>query len=398
VVDGRLKWIWDAYTTSDEYPYAQPVILDDAITPPEEPIFPTLTGSANYVRNAVKVVVDAYDGTMTYYVADENDPIVQVWNATFPQLFRPLSAASPELLEHFRYPENYFQVQASQYTSYHVTDPQVFYGKQDFWAVPLDPAETLPVQDGEEQQPEVPAGDEQPLMRPYYVLMRLPGEPDETFTLILPFTPAGRQNMIAWLAAKSDPGDSYGETISYEFPSGRNVDGPTQVFARINADAEFASERTLLGQSGSRVRFGDFLVMPIEDSLLYVQPVYVQSNQRNAIPELRRVIVVNGDAIGLGTTLQSALADALGDVVPPPDGEEPPPDGGEEPPPGTVDEQVQALLEEAAQHFALAEAALRDGDLARYQSEIALAQDAVEQAQALVGAGATEPSPSPSPE
>jgi uncharacterized membrane protein (UPF0182 family) len=202
--------------------------------------------------------------------------------------------------------------------------------------------------------------------------------------------------MISWLAAKSDPGDDFGQMISYEFPSGQNVDGPTQVFARINADSEFATERTLLGQEGSRVRFGDFLVVPIDDSLLYVQPVYVQSNQANAIPELRRVIVVNGGNIGIGSSLESALADALGDAVPtptPPDGDG---GGGEPPPTGTVDEQVQALLDEAANHFALADAALRDGDLATYQREVELAQAAIDEAQALLG-GQAEMSPSPSP-
>jgi uncharacterized membrane protein (UPF0182 family) len=214
--------------------------------------------------------------------------------------------------------------------------------------------------------------------------------------LILPFTPLDRQNMIAWLAAKSDPGDDFGQMISYEFPSGRNVDGPTQVFARINADSEFATERTLLGQEGSRVRFGDFLVVPIEDSLLYVQPVYVQSNQANAIPELRRVVVVNGGNIGIGASLESALADALGEAAPTP----PPPDDddGEPPPTGTIDEQVQALLEEAANHFALADAALRNGDLATYQREVELAQGAIEEAQSLVGGDAEfSPTASPSP-
>jgi uncharacterized membrane protein (UPF0182 family) len=226
--------------------------------------------------------------------------------------------------------------------------------------------------------------------------MKLPGETEETFSLILPFTPLERQNMIAWLAAKSDPGEDFGQMISYEFPSGRNVDGPTQVFARINADSEFATERTLLGQEGSRIRFGDFLVVPIDDSLLYVQPVYVQSNQANAIPELRRVVVVNGGSIGIGTSLESALADALGDAVPTPT----PPDGdgdGEPPPTGTVDEQVQALLDEAANHFALADAALRSGDLSTYQREVELAQSAIEEAQALLDGEAAEPSPSPSP-
>ncbi|MGH2526577.1 MAG: UPF0182 family protein [Actinomycetota bacterium] len=388
IVDGRLVWIWDAYTTTNEYPYSEPLPLDDVATQPDADVasFPSLSGEANYIRNSVKVVVDAYDGTIAYYVADESDPIIRVWRSAFPDLFTPMSEATPDLLAHFRYPENLFQVQAWQFTSYHVTDPTVFYGRQDFWEFPGDPA-AAPVDAGEVTTAAVGP------MRPYYVLMRLPGEQVETFSLILPFTPLARQNMIAWLAAKSDPGEGYGQMISYEFPSGRNVDGPTQVFARINADSQFAAERTLLGQGGSEIRFGDFLVVPIEESLLYVQPVYVQSDQPNAIPELRRVIVVNGASIGIGSTLGEALDDALGEVVP-----TPPPDGGDgEPPPtGTADEQVQALLDEAANHFALADAALRNGDLATYQREVELAQAAIEEALALVGSEAAA-SPSPSP-
>ena len=389
IVDGRLKWIWDAYTTTNEYPYSQPAILDEVATPPEEQTFPSLTGPANYIRNSVKVVVDAYDGTITYYVVEPDDPIIQVWQSAFPDLFTPMSEATEDLLAHFRYPENLFQVQAWQFTAYHVTDPTVFYGRQDFWEFPGDPAAA-------QVDAEQVTTTALPPMRPYYVLMRLPGEQVETFSLILPFTPLARQNMVAWLAAKSDPGEGYGQMISYEFPSGRNVDGPTQVFARINADSQFAAERTLLGQGGSEIRFGDFLVVPIEDSLLYVQPVYVQSDQPNAIPELRRVIVVNGPNIGIGSTLGEALADAPGEVVP-----TPPPDGdgdgdGEPPPTGTADEQVQALLDEAANHFALADAALRSGDLATYQREVELAQAAIEEALSLVG-GEAAASPSPSP-
>jgi uncharacterized protein len=382
IVDDRLVWIWDAYTTTNEYPYSQPAILDEVATPPEEQTFPSLTGPANYIRNSVKVVVDAYDGTITYYVVEPDDPIIQAWQSAFPDLFTPMSEATQDLLAHFRYPENLFQVQAWQFTAYHVTDPTVFYGRQDFWEFAGDPAAA---QVDAEQVTTAAL----PPMRPYYVLMRLPGEQVETFSLILPFTPLARQNMVAWLAAKSDPGEGYGQMISYEFPSGRNVDGPTQVFARINADSQFAAERTLLGQGGSEVRFGDFLVVPIEESLLYVQPVYVQSDQPNAIPELRRVIVVNGPNIGIGSTLGEALADAPGEAVP-----EPPEDGAEPPPEGTVDERVQALLQEAADHFALADAALRDGDLATYQSEVELAQAAIAQAQELLGA---EPTTSPSP-
>jgi uncharacterized membrane protein (UPF0182 family) len=373
VVDGRLKWIWDAYTTTDQYPYSEPVALDEVTSGPVREGAPRLSGSANYIRNSVKVVVDAYDGTMTYYVVDETDPVIQVWQKAFPGLFT--TDVPDEVRAHFRYPENLFQVQAERFTSYHVTEPNVFYGKQDFWALPVDPT--------------VSSTEGQFLMRPYYVLMKLPGETDESFALILPFTPQERQNMVAWMAAKSGP-DEYGQIVTFEFPSGLNVDGPTQVFSRINQDSRFSAERTLLGQGGSQVQFGDFLVVPVADSLLYVQPVYVRATQTNAIPELKRVVVVNGSLIGIGTNLRDALADSIGQAVPP--------EGGGQPPPqGTVDEQVAELLDQAAQHFAAANAALTAGNLATYQSEIEAAQGAIEQAQALLeAASGASPSPQPS--
>jgi uncharacterized membrane protein (UPF0182 family) len=379
VVDGRLVWIWDAYTTTDQFPYSEPVDLAAVVSPGREGA-PQLTGNANYIRNSVKVVVDAYSGAMTYYVADPEDPIIRVWRQAFPDLFADLEDASADLLAHFRYPESLFQVQAERYTNYHVTDPTVFYGKQDFWALPADP--TVPATEGVGVA-----------MRPYYVLMRLPGDAEESFALILPFTPQGRQNLVAWVVARSDPGQGYGDIESFQFPTGLNVDGPTQVFARINQDPTFSAERTLLSQAGSDVLFGDFLVVPIEDSLLYVQPVYVRAQQENAIPELKRVIVVNGGEIGLGNTLREALSDSLGEVVTPPEG------GGEEPPPsGTVDEQVASLLDQAEQHFVAAEAALRNGDLATYQSETELAQAAIEDALALLGSGTgASPTPPPTP-
>jgi hypothetical protein len=376
VVDGRLVWIWDAYTTTNQYPYSDFVDLSEVASPSAQEQAPSLGGDVNYLRNSVKVVVDAYDGSLRYYVADPSDPIIQAWDLAFPTMFTDIDEASPDLLAHFRYPENLFQIQAFEYTNYHVTDPNVFYGKQDFWALPIDP--TI-------------AGSDQARMRPYYVLMRLPGEAEETFVLILPFTPLDRQNMVAWLAAKSDPGPEYGDIVSFEFPSGVNVDGPTQVFSRINQDARFSAERTLLGQGGSSIVFGDFLVIPLQDSLLYVQPVYVESNQLNAIPELKRVVVVNGSQIGIGSSLRAALTDSLGEVVPPDDGEQPPPQG-------SVEQQIQALLDQAAQHFVAADAALRAGDLATYQSEITAAQDATTQAQELIAELlGVQPSPSPSP-
>src|SRR5262245_18455929 len=382
IVDGRLVWIWDGYTTTNQYPYSDFVDLADVAASANQTT--STGGTINYVRNSVKVVVDAFTGKMTYYVADPNDPIIEAWAAAFPTMFTPLDQAPPELLQHFRYPENLFQVQAFQYTKYHLTDANVFCGKQDYWALPNDPTVTTPTGT---------AG--QAFMRPYYVLMRLPGETDESFVLILPFSPLDRQNMVAWLAAKSDPGPDYGHIVSFQFPSGVNVDGPTQVFSRINQDARFSSTRTFVGQGGSEIVSGDFLVIPLEDSLLYVQPVYVKSNQENAIPELKRVVVVNGTAIGIGTSLREALNDSIGTVVPPPTG-----GGGGGPPQGTTEQQIQQALDQASQHFAAADAALRQGDLATYQREIAAAQEATKRAQALIadllGAKSTA-SPSPSP-
>jgi uncharacterized membrane protein (UPF0182 family) len=373
IVDGKLVWIWDAYTTTDQYPYSQEIGLGDVVTAGSGT--PPLTGNVNYIRNSVKVVVDAYDGTMTYYVSDPNDPIIRVWEQTFPDLFRPISDASPDLLGHFRYPENLLQVQAAQYANYHVTDPSVFYGKQDFWQVPPDPT----------------VGSEGVAMRPYYVLMRLPGEADERFVLILPFTPQGRQNMVAWMAANCDPGTDYGKILSYEFTAGASVvDGPAQVFSRINQDARFSQERTLLGQGGSQVLFGDFLVIPIDTGLLYVEPVYVRSNQTSAIPELKRVVVVNGGKVGVGYDLQTAIPDSLA-------GQVAPPGGGGGPPGGTVEQQIAGLLQQAADHFAAAQTALKAGDLATYQIEVNAAQAAVDEANRLAKQAGAPPAPGTSP-
>lgn len=381
VVDGRVVWIWDAYTTTTAFPYSQEVDL--AAATPLGPGSIGLSGSANYIRNSVKVVVDAYDGTMTYYVADPIDPIIQVWANAFPNLFTPIDQAPAELLSHFRYPENLFQVQAAQFANYHVTDSDVFYQKQDFWAVPFDPTTSAGDATLESQVP----------LRPYYLLMRLPGEDDETFVLVLPFTPEGRQNIVAWMAAKADAGSGYGEIVAYQFPPGENVDGPSQVFSRMQQDARFSADQTLFSQSGSDVRFGDFLIIPISDGLLYVQPVYVRSSQETAIPELKRVLIANGGKVGYGSNLQLALNDSFGvAIVPPPD--------GEPAPGGTVPQQIARLLQQAVDHFARAEDALRAGDLATYQTEIEAAQAAIERANELASGQRGEtasPSPTPTP-
>jgi uncharacterized membrane protein (UPF0182 family) len=371
-----LKWIWDAYTTTNEYPYSEAVDLAEATQADDGA--GGLNGSANYVRNSVKVVVDAYSGTMDYY-ADLNDPIIQVWSNAFPDLFTPRDQAPQEIIDHFRYPENLFQVQATQFANYHVTDPSVFYQKQDFWQIPADPtlASSSDV-----------VGTTGPALRPYYVLMKVPGETTEHFQLILPFVPEGRQNMVAWMAADSDP-DNYGKIVAFQFPTGVNIDGPGQVFSRINQNPQFSTERTLLGQGGSEIQFGDFLVIPVENSFIYVQPIFVRSTQTTAIPELKRVIVANGTAIGLGDTIQEALANSVSGQVP----DNGSGDGGA----GTIADQVASLLGQALQHFQAADTALKAGQLGTYQSELAIAEELVQQANDLAAQEVDQPTASASP-
>jgi len=377
IVDGQPQWIWDAYTSTDEYPYSQAVDLQEAAPGQDSSTVP-FSGTVNYLRNSVKAVVDAYNGSITYYAylsGPNADPIVQVWAKAFPGLFTDIADAPPALAAHFRYPENLFQVQAFQYANYHVTDATLFYQKRDFWAIPDDP--TLPA-----------SGQAAESIRPYYQLIRLPGQQTEEFELVVPFVPADRQNMVGWMAASSDGAD-YGKLTVFRFPEGRTIEGPTQVFARINQDARFSSERTLLGQAGSVVLFGDFLVIPIEDSFLYVQPVYVQA-QQTPIPQLHDVIIVNGSGgpVTIADNLQDALRDAVSGSVPT--------GGGGGPSGGTTQQQIQRLLQQAQTHFENAQAALRSGNLAVYQSEIEAAQAAVDQAAKLAGQSAS-PSASPAP-
>jgi uncharacterized membrane protein (UPF0182 family) len=388
IVDGRLQWIWDAYTTTNNYPYSQSVNLADATDGQLG------SGEVNYMRNSVKVVVDAYNGTMTYY-ADLSDPIVQVWDRAFPGLFTSIDQAPDPLREHFRYPENLFQVQATQFANYHVTDPEVFYQKQDRWEIPADPTVTASTAPTTTTGITPEASAAAARLRPYYLLMKAPGDTSEEFQLVLPFVPEGRQNIVAWMAASSDPTD-YGRLLALELPDGANVDGPSVVFSRINQNPDFSAQRTLLGQGGSQVLFGDFLVIPIENSFLYVQPVYVRSNQETAVPELKRVVVANGDSVGVGNTLEEALADSVKGQVP-----EEPTGGGGGGGGGGGAQSVEALLSQALQHFQAADEALRRGDLATYQEELAEAQDLVQQAEDLAGgqtaAATTSPSASPTP-
>ncbi len=307
--DGRLIWIIDAYTTSDRYPYAQrtvergtdadPMPVPGGTAPDtarttgagRETVAATFTMPRiyNYIRNSVKITVDAYDGTVTFYLVDTTDPIALAYARMFPTLIRPISEMPEALRAHLRYPEDLFQVQSNVLNTYHVQDPQVFYNGEDVWT---GAAEII----GDRRQP----------VQPYYVMMRIPGETREEFLLMLPFTPANRDNMIAWLAARSD-GAEYGKLVLFKFPKDRLVYGPAQVDARIDQDPAISSQLTLWNQQGSRVIRGHLLVIPIGASTLYVEPIYLQA-ETSKMPELIRVVVASGSRVIMEPTLEEGLA------------------------------------------------------------------------------------------
>jgi uncharacterized protein len=364
IVDGRLVWIWDAYTTTDLYPYSDRIGLSAATNR-------DLTGRVNYIRNSVKVVVDAYDGTVTYYVMDPADPIIQVWERAFPSLFTAASQAPPELQAHFRYPEDLLQVQAYEFARYHVTDAPTFFNNTKRWAVPA-------------ALPDAVSGEATGTQRPYYVLLKLPGDTQEQFVLFQPLTPFGRQNMVGYVTAGSDPGQ-YGKLQAFQFPTGENVDGPSQVRSLINQDPTVAAQLTLLSQRGSDVIFGDLLIVPVEDSFLYVQPVFVTAaSGQTQIPELKRVVVVHGGNVTVANSFSDALDLSFGQ---------------QQQPPPTQGQTVQDLIDDALRHFDNAQQALRAGNLSLYQAELAAAQRDIEQANQQLGqeGGGTTPTPSPSP-
>lgn len=273
--DGRLVWIIDAYTTTDRYPYAQP------------------ERGLNYIRNSVKVTVDAFDGTMVFYVVDPADPLIRAWARAFPRLFTPFERMPANLRAHVRYPEDLFTLQAKMYGTYHMQDPQVFYNKEDLWTIPRL------TQEGRDRE-----------MEPYFTIMRLPGGKAEEFVLLSGFNPARRDNMIAILAARSDA-PNYGGLIVYTFPKQKLVYGPRQIDARVNQDPVISAQFSLWNQQGSRVLRGSLLAIPIEDSLIYVQPIYLSAEQ-GALPELRRVIVAFGNQIAMEPSLEQSLQRIFG--------------------------------------------------------------------------------------
>ncbi len=275
---GRLVWVYDAYTASSKFPYSEPFMS---------------RGRVNYIRNAVKVTIDAYDGTTNFYIMDQYDPIIQAYDKVYAGLFQPFSAMPLDIQRHIRYPKDLFTVQAMVLNTYHMTDPQVFYNKEDLWEFPQETYE------GSEKT-----------MSPYYLVTKLPGDEKESFILMLPFTPANKNNMIAWLAAKCDR-DEYGEFRVLKLPKERTIYGPMQIESRIDQHTEISKDLTLWGQMGSKVIRGNLMIIPIKQSLLYVEPIYLQATQ-SKLPELKRVVVSYEDKIVMAKNLGDAIFELFG--------------------------------------------------------------------------------------
>ena len=370
VAEGQLFWIQDAYTHTDRYPYS------------------TRNGELNYIRNSVKVVINAFDGSTTFYLVDENDPIAQVYQGIYPDLFTDFDEMPETLRAHVRYPEDLFQIQAQQYLRYHIRNADDFFIGEDFWAIPTEKF-----------------FDQEQLLEPYFVIMKLPGEEKEEFVLIMPFRPRGeRKNSIAWLAARSD-GENLGKLLVFRFTETTVVLGPSQVESRIDQDTTVSRQLSLWDQAGSQVIRGNLLMIPIGESFLFVEPIYLQSTA-SRFPELKRVVVVTGrnDPVIMEETLEQALAVALGRAEPSepildgPDGEpptvEPTPAPGETPaatstprPTTPLSDDVGDLIEQANDSFVRAQQLLQQGDFAGYGEEIAELQLILQRLMELSGGG-----------
>ncbi len=344
---GELKWILDAYTTSDAYPYAQR-------TP----------DGTTYMRNSVKVVIDAYDGTVDAYIAQPNDPVVQTYAGIFKGIFKPSSAMPADIRRHVRYPGDLFRIQTALHATYHMTEPDAFYHREDQWQIPgmLNKATN-----------------ENPFMR--HIIMRLPGEANPEFIFMTPFTPRGKDNLAAWMVARMD-GENYGKLSVYRFPKQSLVYGPKQIANRINQDTDISRQLTLWDQKGSEVIRGELLVIPIEESLIYVQPIYLRA-EGGSIPELKRVVVAHENRVVMGETLEEGLNALFGSVAAAQArtnvqdslstlGVEPSVVGGGAAAPSTAPPSGASadLLREAQTHYDRAIAAQRAGNWADYGREI----------------------------
>nr|WP_188985358.1 UPF0182 family protein [Saccharopolyspora subtropica] len=338
VVDGRIKWIVDGYTTLNNYPYSQLTELGEATND-------TLTGverqpnqKINYIRNSVKATVDAYDGTVDLYAVDQNDPVLKAWEGVFPGVVKPASEISPQLREHFRYPEDIFKVQRKLLTQYHVDNPGDFFSNQTFWEVPSDPTSRGAVASGEGQQP------------PYYLLAQIEGQDKPQFQLTSALTALRRQNLAAWVSASSDPED-YGKLTVLRLPTNTQTPGPNQVQNQMESTPEVTENRTLFNNPNVTAIFGNLLTLPVAGGLLYVEPIYIQRNEAEAYPQLARVLVSFGGKVGFSETLAGALEEVFGSGAGQstgqiPDQQLPPATQGQQPPPG-VNTPVSPQLNQA---------------------------------------------------
>tara|TARA_Y100001970_G_scaffold53789_1_gene68183 strand:+ start:9 stop:2822 length:2814 start_codon:yes stop_codon:yes gene_type:complete len=355
LIDGQLFWIIDMYTVSDRYPYAQPA---DTGRINERSGLPR---NFNYIRNSVKAVVNAYDGTINFYIFDEEDPLIKSYSKIFPAMFDSKSEMSENLLAHIRYPEDLFTVQSDMYRDYHMIDPRVFYADEDPWVIPTDSSTTPRVATLRGEFTEIGF---KPML-PYYLLMALPGEQDLSYLIFQPFNPENRPNMQSFLVADADP-ENYGQLIDFRLPKGEFVDGPSQVATRINQDPDISQIFTLLDQQGSSVIKGNLFVVPINQSVLYYQPIYLQGEQ-NPLPEFKFVVVVFQDRILMAETLAEALEGVFGDInIDTSSIEEEDPDAN------PID-----LLNKANSAFKQAQDELKNGNLGRYQDLIKKAEEFV---------------------
>jgi uncharacterized membrane protein (UPF0182 family) len=392
IYQGRIQWIYDGYTTTSRYPYSQ--AADTSRLDPNS----DLNANFNYVRNSVKVLIDSYTGKMTYYVVDQSDPIIKAWRKAFPKLFTDGLDIDPELRAHFRYPEDMFRIQTNMYGRYHIANAGDFYNNTDAWDIAQEPgaisnaAPLVPATNAAGQATQA----REPRMDPYYLLMRLPNEPDEDFLLLQPFVPRSRDDSVkvlsAFMVAKSDI-NNYGQLEAFVMPRTRQVDGPAIVNARINQQPEVSQQITLLNTSGSKVRLGNLLLIPIQQSLIYIRPLYVEA-EGTPVPQLKKVIVVYGDKV----VIKDSLREAIGTIFPgsspatleqqgtgqvaPPVGQTPTttPGGGAPTTTVPVPTSVGDLLAQATARFNAADEALKNGDLAGYQKATNDAKDLVRRA------------------
>ena len=394
VLNGRIVWLIDAYTTTNRYPYAQRADTNRVSNDSD------LHHDFNYLRNSVKVAIDAYDGDVTFYLVDPGDPIAAAYAKAFPKLFSSGDRVPPELRAHFRYPEDLFRVQTNMWGRYHIGDPNEFYSQSDRWNIAQDPGSARAVPPGAPAAPaalNAPDSPRESRMDPYYLLMRLPGEPAVEFLILQPFVPFSaddsRRELSAFMVAKADPAE-YGKLEVFVMPRDRQVDGPAIVNARINQEPEVSQLITLLSRAGSEVLLGNLVLIPVEQSLLYIRPLYVQATGPNAVPELKKVIVAFGDRIAVRDTLQDALVAVFGDA--PATREEGPitaPPGPSPEAPGQpgLSAEARRLLDDAARLFGEADAALRNGDPVGYATKVQEARQAFERARQAQGTATAPP-------